>query len=206
MRLDDYRWSALARYHDSAMESAVVLLAIARRPVHSHFDLHLQPVTGVRSHIRTMTEMQTFAINSRKSLEIANLVIPGIVDRAKSTMVHSSGETFGTIGAKETTPLCDSSFWWVVSRIVHSVRTVVLSEDEFLGATAMRIYSQRRDTIFGFASDFDGASARPSGYMVAVQRTHYVRVESLVSIYGGLGLKIDEAIAALRPPLKIPAC
>ena len=203
MRLDDYRWSSLARYHDSALESAVLLLALARTSVHSHFDMHLWEITSLRSDIRMMTELQAFAVNARKALEIANLVVPDIVADAKLRHLHSPGETFRVSLRDPELGLCNWSFWKVISRIIHSVSTIVLREFEELQSTATRIYSQSRNTIFGFASDFDGASAGPGEYVVSTQHTHYIRIERLISVYvGSLANKVDDAIALLRPPLK----
>jgi hypothetical protein len=174
MKLDDFRWSALARYHDSALEAAVVLLALARRPVHSHFDLQVWELTNVRSSIRTMTEMQSFVVNARKALESANLVLPGLVDRAKSINPHATGESFSCDFGQPSQEFCASSFWWIISRIIHSVSTAVVCETEHLQSTRTKIYSQHRDSIFEFASDFDGAKAGPGDYVVSTKQGHYV--------------------------------
>lgn len=200
MELSDFRWSALARYHDAALESGVVLLGLVRCPVHSHFDSSLWSLMGVRSNIRIMTELQQFSISARKAIEIANLVAPDLTSLAKTIRVGEPDTIIYDIHQGEIR-LCDQSFWWVISRIIHSVSSMVWGQDKHLASTPTRIYSERRNEYFFFSSDKDKASATPGSYAVKAEQRHCVKVENLLSIYSGqLAGKIEDAIKTLRTP------
>src|ERR1700730_19149506 len=107
MERHDFRWSALARYHDAALESAVVLLALARYPIHSHFDRRFRSITNVRSHVRIMSEIHSFCQNSRKAIEIANLIDNKIRPYAYSIVMSRAGESIIVDGIEETIKITD---------------------------------------------------------------------------------------------------
>jgi hypothetical protein len=98
--------------------------------------------------------------------------------------------------------LTRSSFWWIISRIIHSVHVVVYDESEVIGTTRTKIYSESRDRYFGFSSNQDRPIGRPGSYVISTAHTHFVGIEELVRCYvGALSHRIDEAVKLLRPTL-----
>lgn len=195
---DDYRWSALGRYHDATLESAVLLLALARRPTHSHHDAFLNDATGMRATIRIMTEMHSFCLNARKSVEIASILDPEIAKIAREICPHQRDTIVEPeIGVRIR--LTESNFWWVISRILHSVSVSVVAEFTPLGGSARRIYSETRDRYFAFSSDKDEPTGGPGTFIIGATHTHYVQMEALIGCYtGSLNHRIEEALRSLR--------
>ena len=166
----------------------------------SHDDGHLVRVTHVRSHVRLMTEATTFAINARKAIEIASLISPTIIAHARATRVHSTPTKVKRGISGQVVQMSCRDFWWILSRIIHSVRLKVIEETIDVEATEIKIYSTNRMRAIGFASDFDRPTADVAGYTIEVGTMHYVLIEDFVGAYSGrISVMIDEAITTLRP-------
>ena len=168
MELDDFRRSALARYHDQALETAGILTAFARMKVLSHGDYidDLEP----RSTILIMENIHRFCFYVRKSVEIAASRDPGILERCKHLIFNNTGEF--EVDIEETISLTKKDFWWVINRIVHSQEVIVEEKENITEATQNRIYSVRRACVFGFKSDRDEGN-----------EMHYCLIEELTSCY-----------------------
>ena len=199
MEIEDFRWSALARYHDAALENAVVLLALSRCPVHSHFDDY--PITGPRTIVRMMTETHAFCQNARKALEVSNVIDNKILPAAYQAKLYNAGDAIKIFG-EESTVITDQSFMWILGRIIHSLSVAVHDETAYLGQHGRRIYSEIRRKYFAFGSDKDEPSAAAASYVVSAEKMHYIDIDALLKCYTGhLSNLIEAAIKALRPPL-----
>ena len=178
--LDDFRWSALARYHDNALEAANVLVAFARMKVHSHWDY--AESFGVRRTIKIMDLMHQFALNARKAIEISENYVPGIKAAAKKTKLDGSGREV-EVDIGERIILCDEDFWWIIGRIIHS-QEVHVEDETILGDVSERhIESDMAPKFFGFRSDFDES-----------ETMHYISIEGLIQCYVDVfSGKIEEA-------------
>ena len=194
MDFDDYRWSALARYHDAALESAMLMLALTRLPERSHDDTAFWRVTHVRALVRLYSKATIFSINARKSIEIASVIDSTIIAHARSMRVHPLPAKAGE------QDLCQKDFWWILSRIVHSISLGVVWDTSDHQVIGTQIHSVSRMRAIGFGSDFDGPTAVPGGFTVDTEHMHYVGVEEFISIYSGsIAEMIDNAIKTLRP-------
>ena len=168
MELNDFRWSALARYHDQALEAACILTAFARMKISSHGDYidALDP----RTTILIMENMHRFCFYARKSVEIADGRDSSILERCKHLRFNDAGEF--EVDIEETIPLTKKDFWWVINRIVHSQEVIVKEKEKITETTQNRIYSVRRACVFGFKSDRDEGD-----------EMHYCLIEELISCY-----------------------
>ena len=168
MELKDFRWSALARYHDQALEAACILAAFARMKILSHGDYidALEP----RPTILIMDNMHRFCFYVRKSVEIAASRDPGILERCKRLKFGDTGDF--EIDIEEKISLTKKDFWWVINRIVHSQVVIVQEKEKITETTQNRIYSVRHARAFGFKSDRDGGD-----------EIHYCLIEELISCY-----------------------
>ena len=169
MEGNDFRWSALARYHDQALDAACILTAFARMKISSHGDYidALDP----RTTILIMENMHRFCFYVRKSVEIAaGRGDPSILERCKHLRFNDTGEFETNIG--EMISLTKKDFWWVINRIVHSQKVIVEEQEKITAATQNRIYSVRRARVFGFKSDRDEGD-----------EMHYCLIEELISCY-----------------------
>lgn len=189
MRLDDWRWSALARENDAAIECSMLLIALARQPNHSHADL--SATFGPRHMIRIMTEMNSFCISARRAIERADVLKPGLKNEAKNLFPHKEKQKIrDMLGEFELTT---GSFWWIISRIIHSVSVGVKDFTEFVSADQMHIHSIYYYRYFQFSSDLDKASVGPFGGIRA-ERAHIVDIERLVLLYSYFARAIDELL------------
>ena len=174
----DFRWSALARYLDAAIENALVLSGLANLPIHSHWGTGL--AFGNRLDIRIMTEMHSFCLNARKTIEIADLKIGGVqkmanaLCRADSRIIEDWPVTF---------QITDKSFWWCISRILHSQHVIIRYQMMSHSATATKVYTEKRAAYFAFSSDHDMKVAGVTGE----KPTHNVEIESFVATVSGVG-------------------
>lgn len=199
MEIEDFRWSALARYHDAALENAIVLLALSRCPVHSHFDDYL--ITGPRAIVRMMTETHAFCQNARKALEVSNVIDNKILPIAYQAKLHNTGHTIDIFG-EDNAMITDQSFMWILGRIIHSLSVAVHDETTYLSQHGKRIYSETRRKYFAFGSDKDEPSAAAASYVVSVEKMHYIEMDAFLKCYTGqLSYLIEAAIKTLRPPL-----
>lgn len=173
--LDDFRWSALARYNDAALEHAVVLTALARMKIQSHFDY--ASALSIRPVVRLMTEMHGFCFSTRKAIEISEAKRSGVKALALQTKLYGGGREV-EIGPGQSRCLSNRDFWWIISRIIHSQQTHVETENVITKATQHRIYSEDHMKYFGFRSDFDGRTGNDS-----IESLHYVSTEALVAAY-----------------------
>ena len=109
MELEDFRWSALARYHDQALEAACILAAFARMKILSHGDYvdAFEP----RTTILIMENIHRFCFYVRKSVEIAAGRDPSVLERCKHLRFDDTGEF--EIDIEETIFLTKKDFWWV---------------------------------------------------------------------------------------------
>ena len=147
-----------------------------------------------------MSEIHSFCQNSRKAIEIANLIDNKIRPYAYSIVMSRAGESIIVDGIEETIKITDQNFMWISGRIIHSVCVMVCSENNRLETTQRRLYSEERNKYFSFGSDNDGASASPGSYAVSTKQTHYIDIEDFLACYADeLTIKIEDAIKALRP-------
>jgi hypothetical protein len=199
MELNDFRWSALARYHDAALEGAVILLSLARCPVHSHFDQRFSSITSVRSNIRIMTEIHGFCQNARKAIEISGIIDNKIKQCAYSLKLSRAGESIkGSL--RDIITITDQNFMWIVGRIIHSVHLIIRSENKLLDATQTRIYSESCNKSLIFGSDNDNVSLLAGGHEISTEQSHCIDIEDFIACYvDGLRMRIEDAIKALRP-------
>jgi hypothetical protein len=184
MRLDDWRWSALARYDDAAQESGIVLLGLARQAV-SQFE------SGDRIHVRIMTEMQTFCLNARKAIEILDILKPGMKAEARSRGPHAPGMLSKDLPSGVT--CTESSFWWIISRILHSVSVMVYAVFE----DRPNDYAVVFHRYFQFSSERDQPQTDTLG-LIKAGVTHLVSIELLVRLYSYFARAIDETLEETR--------
>lgn len=187
VHLKDYRWSALARYHDATIEAGVALIALSRMPMESHWGIATH--FGSRFTVRVMTDMHQFSFNSRKAIEIADAHIGEVEELARKIKPDGAGEVI-EIEPGEKITLSDADFWWSISRIIHSQQVHVQDIIHDLEATENRIYSVRNLAYFGFRSDKD-----------EVDMMHFVSIEGLVSLYiEAIAPRVEEAIRRRLQP------
>jgi hypothetical protein len=146
-----------------------------------------------------MTEMQSFCQNSRKAIEIANVIDNKIKAFAYSLKLSHAGESvIGSFG--DTITITHQNFMWIVGRIIHAVHMTVRSEDKELRATQTRIYSESRNKYLLFGSDNDNILLLSGNYQVSTEQEHCIDIEDFIACYAdGLRLRVEDAIKALRP-------
>ncbi len=181
--VSEFRWSALARYHDRCLEAAIGLDAFSRLKIHSHFDMQIDD--GPRMAVRMITDIHDFAVNARKAIEVSEEFKTGALEAAKSVKLKSSGQWFETeLG--DGVMMVDQPFWWVICRLVHSRETLVVEQITELDATQNRIYSERRSRFFAFRSDYDSSDS-----------INHIEIEALTASYRGtIGPLVEQAISA----------
>ena len=177
----DYRWSALHRYHDAALEGAIMLTAFGRLQIASHADSPY--LTGPRLGVQIMTRMHDFALNARKAIEIANINAPGLITKIRAGRFTSQTVQLSN-GLAAIIPNRD--FLWIVSRIIHSQKTgigFVRISESYSGKA--RVHHVNQPRYFLFRSDFDASGS-----------SHCVETEGLVSSYANswLAHEIGEVI------------
>jgi hypothetical protein len=147
----DFRWSALHRYHDAAIEGAIILTAFSRLQIAGHVDGPY--LTGPRLGVQIMTAMHNFSLNARKAIEIADSKKPGLLAKVKAEKFEPKQVMLANGSAYKT---ASQSLYWIISRIIHSQNTgvgFIQTSQEFSGRG--RIQTTEKSKYFLFRSDFD---------------------------------------------------
>jgi len=154
----------LARYNDEALESAVVLVALARQPA-SQFDT---ATFGPRTDVRVMRELQAFCLSVRNAIGIMDAFRPDLMTEANSERQADQGIN-QTDNHAAGIHCSDASFLWLVSHLLDSSELMVF-----------KIYEV----------DFDGSLMSYSRYFQFFARTD----AKVVSLIGGITGKIAHIV------------
>lgn len=191
MSVRDAAMTAMWRFHDAAMQRAMLMYTFARSTNEDTpwgYELYGRQLPYL---IDTVHE---FCFNGRRAVERAERYRSGTIDHFKKVQVHYGLKTMelSELDHPKAVDLTQESLWWVMNRIIHSRESGVLYKTTEVVVTDERTgrhHSIRRPVAFGFSSDRDSGAI-----------DHYVGLEELALAYVRCETVIEEAIQLRNHP------